>query len=443
MAELRELIAERLTGRPGGPYPYPWQERVVETGAADPDLVQPPFGEQPWLLVRNAGVVLDLNRVETLAFEVSVYASNTSFADVDALERLVASILEGATLVDNEPPGPDRAWALRYAGTLLGDQVITAWDAYVRTLRFEATGTGGMNAGADDERAEWFRAHAAQMFRLTSSGAPPCVQTDPLTWTPTDECPGVYARPESGPVEAQRLSGITYFREVLAVHVVCPTQKWREYWVNELALQLPGQMAYFQPNELDSNNIRGRTSTILLRLSGLTPAADPATVGQLRIEVTFSALEAWAPSRYGSFGPPPSWGTPPPGWPPNLPWPPAGWVPGQGATPGWPPNLQWPPPGWNPGWGVTDPGDRWDSILGPSELAAPLRSIWVQPGGPEEDDQQGPWVGQPRGPEAPAPAPPYFGSQGVPSNDSASSNPSLSLGNGRRSPNARGPAPRR
>jgi hypothetical protein len=405
VAELRELIAWTLMG--GGT--YPWGVRVVETSAADPDLTLSPFpGEMPWLLVRNAGTTLDLNRVETHAFEISVYSINTSFAIVDVLERLVVQILNDQVLVDpSDQVG--RRYVMRYSGTVQGDIVVPVWDAYVRTLRFEGTGTGLTDtfAAPDDPRAVYLRAHAAELFGQLTGGSFPCVQTDPATWNPRDDCPGVYFRPDSGPTELRRMSGITFFRETLAGSVLAETQAAREAWLDALTLALPGQIDYFQPQELDSHGNRGRTSTMYLRVTNLNPAADPWAVGQLRIEVEFSALEPHAPPYTWDIGTappgwPPGWTwppqTPPPGWPPGTPWPPAWNDP-------WPPGVPW-PPYWPPG--VTPPGWRWDSLWGDSEFAGPIRSIRAQPGGPELDDKQGPWIAQPRGPDAPEPAPPHF-----------------------------------
>src|SRR5262245_8525667 len=172
---------------------YPWGFRVVETAAMDADLglPPPPFGEQPWLVVKQTGTCVDLNRVETFTFEVSVFASNTSFSNLDALERQVVGLVDRSTLT-----GTGGSYALRYAGTLLGDQVVPPWDAYVRTLRFESTGAGTIGgSGPDDPRARYLRAH---MTDLLFCDPTTCVQTDPAVWVPTDDCPGIYVRPGGG-----------------------------------------------------------------------------------------------------------------------------------------------------------------------------------------------------------------------------------------------------
>jgi hypothetical protein len=282
MAELRDLIAQRLIGDGT----HPWAERVVETAGMDPDQGLPPFGELPWIVVRQVGTTVDLNRIATLGFEVWIHGPNTSFSNLDELERLAIRLLDRAVLQDLDADVPAR-FALAYAGTLLGDVVIPAWDAYARGLRFTTSSAGlGGPQSPDDPRAAFLRAHAADLF----CPPPPCVASDPTDWTPTDDCPGIYVRPFSGPYEVQRYSGMTQLREVLAIHVVAPTYAAQRAWTDRLALELPGQVAYVQPGVADSNGHVPRISTLLLRLTALNPAADAWSEGQLRVEATFTEL---------------------------------------------------------------------------------------------------------------------------------------------------------
>lgn len=305
MTELRELIAQRLIGQVNPPQ-HPWRDRVVETAAMDPNIGLPPFGDLPFIVIRQTGTTVDQNRVATLAYEVWIHANNTSFSELDALERLAVSLLDSVILVDDEDNS--RTWAMGYGGTLLGDVVIPAWDAYARGLRFTTSGagTGGAIGGADDERAQFLRANAAYLFCPPT----PCVQTDPTDWAPTDDCPGIYVVPLEGPVEVERYASQTIFRETLVFHVFAPTLRAQQAWVDRLALELPGQLNYLQRNKQDSNGNVPRVSSLLLRVTALNPAAT-SSEGQLRVEANFSelacdAIETAGPLRYIDITPRPA-----------------------------------------------------------------------------------------------------------------------------------------
>ena len=280
MAQLRDLIAEHLVG-PGVPA-RPWGVRVVETGAMDPDTALPPFGEQPWISIRQTGSTVDINRVEANNFEISIFGSNTSFTALDILEKLVIGLLNRTTLIDTDYQ-PHQRYTLVYAGTVLGDQVVPEWDAYVRTLHFTASGTAAWYA-PDDPRAAYLRQVTPGMLCLSQGGIDwSGVQTDPKTWTPTDDSPGVYWRPWTGPSEMNRWFEMTQYTEVLAGHVVAGSSQAQDTWVDRVALALPGHVLWDdRPNR--------RQSTMLLRLVSTDINADALNVGQLRVECIFTEL---------------------------------------------------------------------------------------------------------------------------------------------------------
>src|SRR5215831_6970474 len=287
MAQLRDLIAQALVGNGQ----FPWGIRVVETGAMDPDSALPPVGEQPWLLIRNVGSLVDLNRVETNLYEISVYGSNTSFAVMDVLEKLVVGILNRTVLVDTDVQ-PYQRYTLAYAGTIMGDQVVPAWDAYVRTLRFNASGTAAWYA-PDDPRAEYLRSITPYLLLCTTTVGIDwtCVQTDPKTWVPTDACPGVYWRPFTGPSEVIRWFEMTQYVEIIAGHVVAASSAAQDAWVDRVALALPGHVLW-------NDTLNRRQSTMLLRLLSTDINADALGVGQIRLEVRWTELRCPAPPDY-------------------------------------------------------------------------------------------------------------------------------------------------
>lgn len=285
MTELRELIALRLLGDGS----WPWADRVVETGAMTADQGLPWTGELPWIVVRQAATTVDLNRAPTEIFEVWIHAPSTSFAQLDGLERLAVALLDRVVLVDPDPtPGRPLSYALGYAGTVQGDQVIPEWDAYARAVRFQSVAAAlGGPLVPDDPRAAFLRAHLADLFCLP----PECIQTDPTTWAPTDSCPGIWIRPLTSPIEVIRYSALTLFREVLSIQVLGSTFAGQNAWVDKLALELPGDVLYVEPDKVDGGTgIPPRRSTMLLRVVAQDLTVDPLLIGQLSIEAQFSEL---------------------------------------------------------------------------------------------------------------------------------------------------------
>jgi hypothetical protein len=294
--ELRELLAQALIGNGMNP----WQDRVVETGAMTADLGLPPFGQLPFVVVRQITTIVDVEtRIPTETFEVWVHAPAISFAALDVLERLAVGLIDGTTLTDPDST-PPRSFFLQYGGTLLGDQVIDIWDAYARGLRFTWTG-GGINPGGpgshDDPRAQWLRYLAGLqggtgvpgnsgplgttgLFQCF--GADWCIRTDPITQPPaTDDCPLVWIRPLTGPqfvTDPQSNVWMTWYSERLAVHIVCPTQSVRDQWVDRIALALPRVL------------VGPEGDTWFLQLIATDYAANPEQVGQIIIELRFATL---------------------------------------------------------------------------------------------------------------------------------------------------------
>ena len=261
--------------------------RVVETGAMTTDGL-PPHGEQPWILVRSTGSLVDQNRVETNTFEISIYAANTSFAALDVLEKLVIVLLNRTALVDTEFT-PNRRYTMGYAGTLLGDQVVDVWDAYVRVMRFTVSGAAQWYQ-PDDPRAKFLRSITPDLLFCQIGTDWHCVQTDPRTWVPTDECPGVYWRPLDGPTELNRWFEMTQYVENVAGHVLAGSSAAQDDWVDRIALALPGHVLWYDP-------ITRRQSTMLLRLLSTDLYAEALGEGQIRLEVIFTELACDYPPR--------------------------------------------------------------------------------------------------------------------------------------------------
>lgn len=277
MTELRDLIADHLIGTGN----HDWETRVCETFAMDPDVGLPPFGELPWLSVRQVGTTVDLDRVPTEAFEVWIHAPNTSFAVLDRYERQVVQLLNDAVLVDPDAT-PPRLHTLHYSGTLLGDQVIPPWDAYARGLRFQTppgTGIGG-EGQHDDPRAQWLRSLGVDLYQCF--GEDWCLVTDPTSGqAPTDDCPLVYIRPLTGPefvTDPPSNFWMTWFRQRLAIHIVAPSVEARDKWVDRVALALP-RIVYGPDGE-----------TWFLTVISTDYAADPTSVGQIIVELRFAVL---------------------------------------------------------------------------------------------------------------------------------------------------------
>lgn len=283
MPELRELIAQRLIGDAS----HPWVDRVVETGAATVDLAMPPFGEMPFVVVRQVQTTVDLDGATTETFEVWIHAAAISFAALDGLERLAITLLGGALLTDGDSD-PPRVFSMDYAGTLLGDQIIDPWDAYARGLRFSSvTGGGGALGGPeahDDPRAVHLRSLGKGLFGCYAEDW--CLKFEVTADDPpTEDCPLVWISPLTGPefvTDPPSTYWMTWHSERLAIHVIAPSTAARDLWVNRLALALPRVVTGPEGD------------TWFLTLISSDYDADAQTVGQIVVEVRFATLGcAW------------------------------------------------------------------------------------------------------------------------------------------------------
>ena len=281
---LRTLVAEALIGDGTNP----WADRVVETAGATPDEHLPWLtgGQQPWVIVRGGVTsVVGGSNARMTSIEVWPHGPMTAWTGIDNLEDLVVRILGGSVV--STPPGAEQpdGYLLTYESSPLGDQVIEEWEAWTRPIRFNAARLGWY--GADDPRAAYLRSITPAVL----CGTWDCVQTTPESWVPTDQCPGIYWRPDTGPAEVERYSAVTFYREVLAGHIVAPSQRARDLWADRVALSLPGDVLYVQPGVPDGGTgVPPRRSTMLLSLLSVAPLAEPLSDGQLRVEVQFSEL---------------------------------------------------------------------------------------------------------------------------------------------------------
>lgn len=290
MTYLRRLVTRALLGDGS----EPWADRVFDTAAIQPDTELPWItgGQMPWVQVRMGPIGVVGERARSTTFQVWAVGPDAAWTAIDNLEDHVVRRLD-QTILHTVAGDPETdGYRIAYDGSPLGDQLVEAWDGYTRPLQFTAARLAWF--GPDDPRAAWLR---GQMPGLLCDG-PDCVQTDPATWEPTDECPAIYWRPDVGPSEVQRYLSITLYREVLAGHIVTLTKAGQDYWTDRVALSLPGDALYVQPDEIDGGSgEKPRRSTILMRLLSTNFLAEPVSDGQLRVEVIFSELACGLPDR--------------------------------------------------------------------------------------------------------------------------------------------------
>jgi len=279
VVSLRSLVAVALIGDGTNP----WADRVVETAGATADEHLPWMtgGQQPWIVVRGGPTTLGPSGgARVTQVEVWPHGPMSAWSGIDNLETLCVDILDQQVVATPAGATEPDGYLLSYEGTPLGDQVVAEWDAWTRPLRFGAARLGWF--GPDDPRAARLRALTPGLL----CGDWPCVQTDPATWVPTDDCPGIYWRPDAGPAEIIRYANFTLYQETLACHIVAPGRAARDAWTDRVALALPG----------DCLDAQVPPATMLLRLVSENLYAEPMADGQLRVQVQFSETACdWSP----------------------------------------------------------------------------------------------------------------------------------------------------
>lgn len=274
---LREHVRVLLVGAGDDP----WRTDVLEMMAATVDGNLPNPVEEgtvagfPFLIVKK-GAQGPGQLWASLADSIEVwpYADDETLQTLDVLCGLVQQRLNRRVLVDDD----GASYLLEYAGSALQDAWVGQWNANTRPLRFDAT------------KLAWLvQAHplAVALRDWTAATWPPVgapltnqVQTNPNTWVPSDQTPGIYWRVTEQPrarQDSDRMGWFTIFTASLAGHIVAPTYQVRQAWIDALTAEL--QQATVP---LGASYI----SDVLV--TSANADADQHEDGQLRIDVRYA-----------------------------------------------------------------------------------------------------------------------------------------------------------
>ena len=200
--------------------------------------------------------------------EVWPYVSRTTFQEVDALADAIIGVLRGRRFAAD-----DEQYLVNYLGSSGQDFVDEEWDANTRGLRFHVFALGWLSGLTYDP-------DPVEVLNSWTRATWPEVHSDPRTWTPDDETPGIYWRLE-------RLSPtlttatVNWMEAQIAGHILVSTMVVRLEWLRkvteELAMQRRLRMSGGGPLEL-------------VRLS-TDSAADPMRTGQIQLTVRFGVLQ--------------------------------------------------------------------------------------------------------------------------------------------------------
>lgn len=238
--------------------------RVFEPHVAGPKTQKPyavirqgvETGETPWTGFRRI-------------IEVWPYVSRTSFKDVDALAEKIEAALDKQLLTDTVT---GEVFSCFYLGTTGSDFVDQEWDAITRGLRFEVFSLAWMiTETVDPDPVIAMKNWTEQRF--------PELQTDPLTWQPSDDQPALYWRLAAITGMEPRNWGAWITARIVG-HLLAPTAQKRVEWLKRVVPRIG----------LDRRTYLADGSPLFFESVSVDSTADPFRVGQIQVVVRYGLL---------------------------------------------------------------------------------------------------------------------------------------------------------
>lgn len=237
--------------------------RVLEPSVAGKDE------EKPFLVVRE-GTQDPGDPYSGFATIVEVwpFVSQTSFRKVDALSQKVIEALHQKRF-DSSTGEP---FFVQYIGTAGDDVADDEWQAYTRGLRFQVFSLAWMvTETVEPDPIAAMRSWTEQRF--------PDLQTDPLTWRPSDEQPALYWR-LAAITGMEMMNWGAWITARIVGHLLAPTAQKRVEWLKRVVPRIG----------LDRRTYLSDGSPLFFESVSADSTADPFRVGQIQVVVRYGLL---------------------------------------------------------------------------------------------------------------------------------------------------------
>lgn len=201
--------------------------------------------------------------------EVWPYVSRTTFQKVDQLANQVVAALDKQIITDTST---GEVLSCFYIGTTGSDFVDQEWDAITRGLRFEVFSLAWMITGTIEPDP------VAAMRNWTEQSFPE-LQTDPLTWHPSDEQPALYWR-LAAITGMEMMNWGAWINARMVGHLLAPKAQKRVEWLKKIVPRLG----------LDRRTYLSDGSPLFFESVSADSTADPFRIGQIQVMVRYGVL---------------------------------------------------------------------------------------------------------------------------------------------------------
>lgn len=257
---MREVIRAALVQVLGLP-----DDRVLEVHAATPET------PKPFVIVRTVDQTAGEPWADhSTVVEVWPHVAQTSYVELDALAEQVVEALHRRRIAAG-----DDQYLVEFEAAL-SDALDSDWQAITKGLRFRVWHLGWLHGLTYEPDP------VAAMEQWTAATWPGEVHTDPATWTPDVDRPGVYWRLAQPATAAEPTNWGAWMDAVLACHIVSPSPRTRLEWTRRVAEALAlGPRVYMSDG-----------SPLRLLAVRADSEANPMTQGQLRLTVRLGVLKS-------------------------------------------------------------------------------------------------------------------------------------------------------
>ena len=267
--EIRKLLVEEVVSV---------GERVYEPYVPSLQI------EKPYLVVKEGSREVPNDWAGyTTTIEVWIFENFETFADVDQLAADVISALDKQIITVN-----DKKYLLRYLATIGEDFWDEELQALERGLQFQVFSLGWLSGETYNpdpvaalrtwSESRWVKVEAKDGKTIKT----PILQTDPDTWDPSDQRPGLYWRIVEVSAPYNVSASMYWMDFTIYGHVVAPDPSVRREWIRKVVEALTDAMRI---------NVNDVTELCVEEISA-TMDADPLTVGQIRLRGTMGLMRS-------------------------------------------------------------------------------------------------------------------------------------------------------
>lgn len=225
---------------PGGAIDYE-ESKVWEPHMAGPDE-EPPFIVLAQL---QDDQLRDSSLAGTTTFEITPLVGRTSFKKLDTIVDKLEAAFDW--VVFTHGVGAAERPYVSEVQPSERDSYFTDWGMLALPLTVSVF---DLNAFV----SETFDPDPVKGFRLWAEAkwpelaGEPQIQTDPLTWRPSNEAPGVLARLMGLPAALEQWPTVSWMQAQLRVHVIAPSRTVRLQWTKRIAEALASDRRFMMPD---------------------------------------------------------------------------------------------------------------------------------------------------------------------------------------------------